>query len=132
VDPILIALLSGVVALAVAGFMARYVLKQDEGSAKIREISTAIKEGALAFIGREYRVMSIFVAVVAVILGVVPSLGWLVSLAFVFGAICSQDGRRRPEKPQPWSARILQERRRHGHVRRRYRHYWHEHYVLRL
>jgi len=89
VDPILIALLSGVVALAVAGFMARYVLKQDEGSAKIREISTAIKEGALAFIGREYRVMSIFVAVVAVILGVVPSLGWLVSLAFVFGAICS-------------------------------------------
>ncbi len=88
-DPILIALLSGVVALAVAGFMARYVLKQDEGSAKIREISAAIKEGALAFIGREYRVMSIFVAVVAVVLGVVPSLGWLVSLAFVFGAICS-------------------------------------------
>ncbi|MES0329792.1 MAG: sodium/proton-translocating pyrophosphatase, partial [Dehalococcoidales bacterium] len=88
-DPILIALLSGVVALAVAGFMARYVLKQDEGSDKIREISAAIKEGALAFIGREYRVMSIFVAVVAVVLGVVPSLGWLVSLAFVFGAICS-------------------------------------------
>jgi K(+)-stimulated pyrophosphate-energized sodium pump len=89
VDPILIALLSGVVGLAVAGFMARYVLKQDEGSAKVREISAAIKEGALAFIGREYRVLTIFVAVVAVVLGVVPNLGWLVSLAFVFGAICS-------------------------------------------
>jgi K(+)-stimulated pyrophosphate-energized sodium pump len=89
VDPILIALLSGVVGLAVAGFMARYVMKQDEGSAKVKEISAAIKEGALAFIGREYRVLTIFVAVVAVVLGVVPNLGWLVSLAFVFGAICS-------------------------------------------
>jgi K(+)-stimulated pyrophosphate-energized sodium pump len=89
VDPILIAFLSGVLGLAVAGFMTRYVLKQSQGSEKIREISAAIKEGALAFIGREYRVLTIFVALVAVILGVLPNLGWLVTLAFVFGAICS-------------------------------------------
>jgi len=88
-DPILIAVLSGVLGLAVAGFMAQYVLKQDQGSAKIREISAAIKEGALAFLGREYRVLAIFVFAVAIILGLVPVLGWLVSLAFVFGAICS-------------------------------------------
>ncbi len=88
-DPILIAVLSGVLGLAVAGFMAQYVLKQDQGSAKIREISAAIKEGALAFLGREYRVLALFVAVVTILLGVVPNLGWLVSLAFIFGAICS-------------------------------------------
>jgi len=89
VDPILIAVIAGVLGLALAGFMAFYVLSRDQGSKRIREISEAIKEGALAFLGREYRILAIFVAVVAIILGVVPNLGWWVTLAFVFGAVCS-------------------------------------------
>ena len=52
-DPILIAAICGVLGLVVAAFMASYVLKQDQGSARVREISDAIKEGALAFLGRE-------------------------------------------------------------------------------
>ncbi|HUU07968.1 MAG TPA: sodium/proton-translocating pyrophosphatase, partial [Dehalococcoidales bacterium] len=88
-DPILIAAICGVLGLVVAAFMAAYVLKQDEGSARIREISEAIKEGALAFLGREYKILAVFVVVVAVILGVVPNLGWLVAAAFVFGAVSS-------------------------------------------
>jgi len=87
--PIVIAAVCGVLALIVAVFMASYVLKQDQGSEKVREISDAIKEGSLAFLGREYSVLSIFVVVVAVILGVVPNLGIWVALAFIFGAICS-------------------------------------------
>ncbi len=75
--------------LTLAGFMARYVLKQGQGSEKIREIAEAIKEGALAFLGREYRILAIFVVVVAIILGAIPMLGWWVTLAFVFGAVCS-------------------------------------------
>ncbi len=88
-DPVIIAVLSGILSLMVAAFLAYYVMKQPQGSEKIREISAAIKEGALAFLGREYRVLAIFVVVVAVILGVVPNLGWLLSLAFVFGAVSS-------------------------------------------
>ncbi len=88
-DPILIAAICGVIGLVVAAFMATYVLKQDQGSAKIREISEAIKEGALAFLGREYKILAVFVVVVTVILGVVPNLSWLVATAFVFGAFCS-------------------------------------------
>ena len=88
-DPIIIAVIVGVLGLVLAGFMALYVLRQGQGSERIREISAAIKEGALAFLGREYKILAIFVVVVAVILGVVPNLGWWVSLAFVFGAICS-------------------------------------------
>ncbi|MBA7644904.1 putative K(+)-stimulated pyrophosphate-energized sodium pump [subsurface metagenome] len=87
--PILIAAICGVLALIVAAFMAAYVLKQDQGSERVREISEAIKEGALAFLGREYRILAVFVVIVAIILGVVPNLGWLVSVAFVFGAVCS-------------------------------------------
>ena len=88
-DPILIAAICGVLGLVVAAFMAAYVLKQDQGSARIIEISEAIKEGALAFLGREYKILAVFVVVVAVILGVVPNLGWLVAAAFVFGAVSS-------------------------------------------
>jgi K(+)-stimulated pyrophosphate-energized sodium pump len=89
VNPIIIAVISGVLGLTLAGFMARYVLKQGQGSEKIREIAEAIKEGALAFLGREYRILAIFVVVVAIILGAIPMLGWWVTLAFVFGAVCS-------------------------------------------
>jgi len=88
-NPIIIAVICGAIGLGIAGLMARYVLKQDQGSDKIREISAAIKEGALAFLGREYKILTIFVAIVAVVLGVVPMLGWWVSLVFILGAIAS-------------------------------------------
>jgi len=87
--PIITAVICGAIGLGIAGLMARYVLKQDQGSDKIREISAAIKEGALAFLSREYRILTIFVVVVAVVLGVVPQLGWWVSLVFALGAIAS-------------------------------------------
>ncbi|MFC2019587.1 sodium-translocating pyrophosphatase [Chloroflexota bacterium] len=88
-NPIIIALICGVLGLILAAVMAAYVLKQDQGSKKVREISAAIKEGAVAFLGREYRLLAIFVVVITIILGVVPNLGWWVSVAFIFGAICS-------------------------------------------
>jgi len=88
-NPMIIALICGGIGLGIAGFMARYVLKQDQGSERIRQISAAIKEGALAFIKREYRILAIFVTVVAIVLGVVPMLGWWVSVVFVCGAVAS-------------------------------------------
>ncbi len=88
-NPMLIALITGILGLIVAGIMAYYVLRQSQGSKKIQEISAAIKEGALAFLGQEYLILAIFVACVTIILGVIPNLGWNVSIAFVFGAISS-------------------------------------------
>ena len=88
-DPMVIAVVAGILGLIFALFLVLSVLKNDEGSEKMREISAAIQEGATAFLGREYRILILFVAVVAVILGLIPSLGWLVSLSFVFGAVCS-------------------------------------------
>ncbi len=81
----------GLVGAGVVAYFVRYVLKQDEGSARLREISAAIKEGGLAFIHREYRTLAVVVVVIAVLLGLVfrEGLGWRMSLAFVFGAVCS-------------------------------------------
>jgi K(+)-stimulated pyrophosphate-energized sodium pump len=88
-DAIFLAVIAGILALAFAAFLVSYVLKQDQGSERMREISGAIKEGALAFLGREYQILSVFVVVVAIALGVIPHLGWWVSLSFIFGAVCS-------------------------------------------
>jgi K(+)-stimulated pyrophosphate-energized sodium pump len=92
-DLVWICIIAGLVAAGVVAFFVRYVLRQDPGSEKLREISAAIKEGGIAFIHREYRTLGIVVVVVAIVLGllgfVTPALGWRAAVAFVFGAICS-------------------------------------------
>ena len=88
-DPIFIAVIVGSLGLAFAAFLVLYVLRQDQGSERMREISAAIKEGAMAFLRREYQILAIFVAVVAIVLGLIPHLGWWVAFSFVFGAVSS-------------------------------------------
>ncbi|WP_255211125.1 sodium/proton-translocating pyrophosphatase, partial [Methylogaea oryzae] len=53
----------------------------------MREISAAIQEGASAFLGREYRILAVFVAIVAVIMTIF--LQWQSALCFVVGAVAS-------------------------------------------
>ena len=79
----------GVVGLIFTFLLAQYVLRASEGSEKIREISAGIQEGAVAFLGREYRILAVFVVIVTVLLGIIPNLGWRVAFAFVFGAVSS-------------------------------------------
>jgi K(+)-stimulated pyrophosphate-energized sodium pump len=88
-NPVVISIIVGVIGLLFAGFLALNVLKRDEGTERIKEISEAIKEGATAFLTREYRILAIFAVIVAIVLGLIPGLGWWVSLSFIFGAICS-------------------------------------------
>lgn len=88
-DLVWISVIVGIIGAATVAYFVRYVLRQDEGSARLKEISAAIREGGLAFIHREYRALIIVVLVVAVILAVVPALGWRMAVAFVFGALCS-------------------------------------------
>ncbi len=70
-----------------------WVMKQDAGDGKMKEISDHIYEGALAFLNAEYRLLAIFVAVISVLLFVVstivPSTHWLIVIAFILGAFFS-------------------------------------------
>ena len=70
-----------------------WVLKQDAGDGKMKEISDHIYEGALAFLKAEYRLLTLFVIGVSVLLfivsKVVPSTHWLIVIAFIVGAIFS-------------------------------------------
>ena len=83
----LIALMVSIGGLIVVGYLAHSTLRSDQGSEKIREISEAIKEGALAFLYREYQILAVFVAIVAIILWL--GIGWRQCVSFVFGAVCS-------------------------------------------
>ena len=70
-----------------------WVLKQDAGDGKMKEISDHIYEGALAFLNAEYKLLTIFVLIVSVALAAVsffvPTTHWLIVIAFIFGAFFS-------------------------------------------
>ena len=70
-----------------------WVMKQDAGDGKMKEISDHIYQGALAFLRAEYRLLLIFVLIVSVLLAVVSyfveTTHWLIVIAFIFGALFS-------------------------------------------
>ena len=70
-----------------------WVKKQSPGNERMQEISRNIKEGALAFLSAEYRLLAIFVVIASVALFGISSLvettSWMIVPAFVVGAIFS-------------------------------------------
>ncbi len=89
-NAILITIVSAVLALIYAMFLAKKVNQTDVGSDRMKEVGIAIKEGAMAFISREYRVLALFVAIAAIVLAVINTGAVrLVALAFIAGAFCS-------------------------------------------
>lgn len=81
--------LAGITALLFALYLAGKIKRADQGSPRMVEISNAINEGAMAFLNKEYRILLIFVIVVAVIMVLVPGLGWQTAISFIFGAFFS-------------------------------------------
>ena len=89
---------AGVIALLFAWMKASWVNAQDPGTEKMVEIAGYVRDGAMAFLRREYKVLAIFVVAVAVLLGVLNAVtestavnytNPLVALSFVLGAVCS-------------------------------------------
>jgi len=85
---ILFALLCGALGVLYAIVTAVWVSKQDAGNAKMQEISNAIKEGAYAFLAREYKTVAM-VAVVLVVLIVAMGLGVWTGIGFIIGTVGS-------------------------------------------
>ena len=82
----------GVVALLYTFWKSAWVSKQDVGTERMGKIAENIAEGAMSFLKAEYKVLSIFVVSVAILLGVSADSELsspFVALSFVLGAICS-------------------------------------------
>ncbi|AST56555.1 pyrophosphatase [Thermoanaerobacterium thermosaccharolyticum] len=90
-----------IAALAIIGFI-RFIFTQDKGDEKMQQISDSIKEGAMAFLNRQYKTITVLALIVAVLIiianyyghqsegaGAAISYAWHVGLAFISGALCS-------------------------------------------
>jgi K(+)-stimulated pyrophosphate-energized sodium pump len=76
-----------VLGLVVAGILAWQIKKEKVESEEAKKIASYIREGAMAFLKEEYKVLAIFIATVAILLAIF--LSWQLSLAFIIGAIFS-------------------------------------------
>ena len=66
-------LIAGVAAMLFSFWKTQWINNQDEGSERMKKIGKSIADGAMAFLKAEYRILSIFVLVVAVLLAVAAS-----------------------------------------------------------
>ena len=84
--------IGSLLAIFFAGMMARKVLKADKGTEKMSKISASIKSGANAYLKRQYTIVSIFFAVMFIVLIVMAATGnltWFVPFAFLTGGFFS-------------------------------------------
>jgi K(+)-stimulated pyrophosphate-energized sodium pump len=82
----------GLIALLFTFWKSAWVSKQEEGTDRMKTIAKNISTGAMAFLKAEYKVLAVFVAIVAVLLflsGRVEGSSPMIAVSFVFGAVCS-------------------------------------------
>ncbi len=83
----------GVLALLYTFMKSAWVSKQDAGNARMKEISTYIAEGAMAFLKAEYKVLTYFVIIAGLLLAFMGASNekssWLIAIAFLIGAFFS-------------------------------------------
>jgi len=84
---------SGVFAMIFAFWKTNWINKQDQGTEKMEQIGANISEGAMSFLKAEYRVLGIFVFIVAILLGFAnqgnENSSSLIALSFIIGALAS-------------------------------------------
>lgn len=82
---------AGLLALLFALYKSSWINRQDAGTDLMKEIAGHVRDGAMAFLSREYRVLAVFVLAVTALLylGNLKSGAELTALSFVVGAFCS-------------------------------------------
>jgi len=86
-DILMIAPISGIASIIVAIYLYFHVKNQDVGTPKMKDISDAIREGAVAYLKRQYMTLTVFSAIMAIIIAVF--LDYNQAIAYIIGSICS-------------------------------------------
>ncbi|TXT57034.1 MAG: K(+)-insensitive pyrophosphate-energized proton pump [Candidatus Thorarchaeota archaeon] len=85
-----VTVLSGILSILVAIFTFRKVMAFDEGDDKMREVSHLIEEGAYSFIKIQYRILTLFTIILAILLGIVfGQLGIPIAISYILGSFAS-------------------------------------------
>lgn len=78
---------AGIIGLAFAGYLTWNVFRRDTGTPSMKEIGDAIREGAMAYLARQYKTIAVISIILAAIIAV--GIGYQVGLAFLLGAFFS-------------------------------------------
>ena len=82
------AIITALVGILYAVYLASWVVKLPAGTQRMQEISAAIQEGAMAYLNRQYRTIAIVGIIIAIVIAISP-LRWYTALQFLVGAIFS-------------------------------------------
>jgi K(+)-stimulated pyrophosphate-energized sodium pump len=83
------ALACAVLAIVYGIWQSTRILQLPDGNERMREISAAIREGAVAYLWRQYKTIAMVGAVLFLLIGFIPQLGWTTAWGFLFGALLS-------------------------------------------
>src|SRR5438309_11945649 len=84
-----LAFICGAAALAYGGWQISWSVQQPTGNDRMREIAQAIQTGAMAYLNRQYTTIGVVGAILFLVIGLVPGLGWATAWGFAVGAILS-------------------------------------------
>src|SRR2546423_10469121 len=83
------ALACAVLAIVYGVWQIGRILRLPEGNERMREIAAAVREGAVAYLWRQYKTIAIVGLVLFLVIGLVPGLGWTTAWGFFLGALLS-------------------------------------------
>ena len=83
------ALACAVLAIVYGVWQIGRILRLPEGNDRMREIAAAVREGAIAYLWRQYKTIAIVGVVLFLVIGLVPGLGWATAWGFFLGAVLS-------------------------------------------
>src|SRR5918998_6878396 len=83
------ALACAVLAIVYGVWQIGRILRLPDGNPRMREIAAAVREGAVAYLWRQYKTIAIVGIVLFLVIGFVPGLGWATAWGFLLGAVLS-------------------------------------------
>ena len=83
------ALACALIAIVYGVWQIARILRLPDGNERMREISAAVREGAIAYLWRQYKTIAVVGAILFLVIGFVPALGWATAWGFLLGAVLS-------------------------------------------
>jgi K(+)-stimulated pyrophosphate-energized sodium pump len=86
---LIIALACAIAAIVYGAVVAKWIVGKPAGNERMQKIAAAVQEGAGAYLRRQYTTIAMVGAVLFVVIGFVPQLGWGTAIGFAIGAVLS-------------------------------------------